>query len=777
MALTHTNWNYTKFQFEKILAELSSFALTEEGKRFILNTQVLTSFDLIEKNYKILKDLIDYIKYEEDKIEISKLFDIKDYLIEANKNIILDAKKIYKICYNIKLYFILRKKINKEKYKSLNTILTLNHSIDYFYNEVLKYIDEDGNIEDNISKELKKIRNEIISIEEKIREEVNDFFNNAKKNGYLLDNLISFKNNMPCVGIKVSAKNKINGIIVDYSSTGQTVFVVPIRVIELNNELAILREKEIEEIRKILKKYTEIIKFFILDINIIAEELINFDIFLAKAKFGIINELSIPIISKERVIKINEGRHPLLKEKAVPLNIEVGINFNILIITGPNTGGKTVLLKTVGLFILMNQCCIGIKAKESSSLYVFENMFTDIGDEQSIEASLSTFSAHIKNIMEIIKNMNQRSLILIDELGTGTDPIEGEALAISIINKILKFDCMAIVTTHFNALKMLPAKDKNIQNGAMDFDCTNLAPTYRLIIGLPGRSYALEISERLGLPKDIIENSKNLIDKRFLDLDILLKEIITQKNNYEEKMKELEKNFLNLKEERERLSILEKEINEKEKQLKKIIKEQKFDFLIEIRKEFEKIVHNIKKNSASKESIIEGKNFIDKIKKEVKEDEQDNISLELQNEINIGDHVLIISKNIEGVIVAKSNKENELIVQTGIVKMPINIKDLKKINKVNISSPVFSFKTESKSLTLDLRGYKCEDAEKELDKFIERSISSKTYTIRIIHGMGTGVLRNFIHNYLKKSAFIVSFNYEEDFNKGKNYGVTIAHLK
>ena len=260
---THTNWNYTKFQFEKILLELSSFALSEEGKNNILNTKVLTDFDIIEKNYAILKDLIDYIKYEEDKIEIFKIFDIKEYLQEVGKGIILDAKKIYKICYNIKLYFNLKEKIGKykDKYRNLNQILTLNNSIDSFYKEVLKYIDEDGNIDSNISKGLKEIREEIANIEVRIKSAVNEFFNNAKKNDYVVDDIISFRENFPCVGIKVSYKNRVNGIVIDYSTTGQTAFIVPNRVIELNNELVIAREREIEEIRKILKNYSELIKY------------------------------------------------------------------------------------------------------------------------------------------------------------------------------------------------------------------------------------------------------------------------------------------------------------------------------------------------------------------------------------------------------------------------------------------------------------------------------------------------------------------------------------
>ncbi len=773
-----TNWNYTKFEFDKILEQLSYFALTEECKKSILSTKVFTDFNLIERNYSILKDLINYLKYEENKVEIFKIFDIKEYLNELKKGIIPDAKKIYRICYNIRLYFTLQTRIDKEKYKNLIQIFTIIHNIDSFYKDVLKYIDEDGNIDSNISKTLKEIREEIVHIETKIKKGVDDFFYNAKKNDYVIDNIISFRDNLPCVGIKVSAKNKVNGIVIDYSTSGQTAFVVPAVVVELNNELVIAHEKEREEIRRILKEYSELIRAYIVDIEIIAEELIKFDLFFAKAKFAITNELTIPILSKDRLIRIKNGRHPFLKEKAVPLDIEIGADFNTLIITGPNTGGKTVLLKTVGLFILMNQCSLGVKADERSSFYVFENMFVDIGDEQSIEASLSTFSAHIKNIIDIITNINENSLILIDELGTGTDPMEGEALAISIIEKILEANCLTLVTTHFNALKMLASKYKNIQNGAMEFDNANLRPTYRLITGLPGRSYALEISERLGLNKNIIEKARSLIDKKFLDIDILLKEIMIEKRNYEEKMIELEKQLKIINEEREKLSILEKEMKEREKELKKIIKDQKFDFLIEIRKEFENIVENIKKNIASKESIIEGKNFIERIKNEIEEKEEKDNLIEVKNDINIGDRVLIISKDIEGIVVARSNKENELIVQAGIVKLPINIMDLKKIEdkKVN-SKPVITFKPESKALTLDLRGCRCEEAEKKLEKFIEQSIASQTYTIRIIHGMGTGALKNFIHTYLKSSPFIVSFNYEENLNKGKNYGVTIAHLK
>lgn len=778
---TNTNWNYTKFQFEKILNDLSFYALSNEAKTNIVNTKILTDFDIIEKKYTILKELIDYIKYEDDKIDIHYIFDIKDYLIEIEKGLIVDPKKIYKISYNINSYFILKKKFNKEKFSNLNNFFKIEKIIDSFYKEVLKYFDSDGNIDSNISKELKDIRDEIFSIEEKIKNATNEFYNNARKNDYAIDNLISIRDNLPCVGIKVSAKNKVNGIVIDYSSTGQTVFVVPAKVIQLNNDLIITKEKEEEEIRKILKKYSDIIKTNLEKIKEIGESLIEFDIFFAKAKFSIANDLNIPIISKERIIRIDSGRHPLLGEKAIPINIELGKDFNILIITGPNTGGKTVLLKTIGLFVLMNQSCIGIKARESSLFYIFKNMFVDIGDEQSIESSLSTFSGHIKNIIEILKNMNEESLILIDELGTGTDPTEGEALAISIIEKISLANSLCVITTHFNALKMLPAKNKLLQNGAMEFDNVNLLPTYRLITGIPGRSYALEISERLGLSKDIIENAKNLIDKRFLDIDNLLKEIMKKKMEYEEKFFDLERRFIDLEEHKERVILLEKELKEKERELKKIIKDQKYDFLIEARKEFEKIVCDIKTSKASKDSVVYGKNFIERVKKELEEYDKDieenNEKIENEN-LNIGDDVLIVSKDIKGTIIGKSNKEDEFIVQAGVVKLSVKVKDLKKIEiEKKGFKPVISFKPSSKSLTLDIRGCRCDEAEKRLEKFIEQSIASNIYSIRIIHGMGTGALKNFIHNYLKSSPFIVSFDYEEDINKGKNYGVTVAKLK
>ncbi|HOJ64415.1 MAG TPA: endonuclease MutS2 [Spirochaetota bacterium] len=782
---SYTNWNYSKFQFDKILNDLSFYALSLEAKNRILTSKVITDFDIIEKKYSILKELIDYIKYEEDKIDILNIFDIKEYLLEAEKGSILDARKIYRISYNINSYFILERKFNKEKFNNLKNIFSVKNISDKFYKEVLKYFDYDGNIDSNISKELKEIRDEIILLESKIKLGINEFYNNAKKNDYTVDNLISVRDGLPCVGIKVSAKNKINGIVVDYSSTGQTIFVVPSKVIELNNDMIIAKEREGEEIRRILKGYTEIIKSNLDSLKCIAEELIEFDIFFAKAKFGIENDLNIPVLSKERILKIDEGRHPLLGESAVPVTVEIGRDFNILIITGPNTGGKTVLLKTIGLFVLMNQNCIGIKARENSIFYVFENMFVDIGDEQSIEASLSTFSGHIKNIIDIINNMNENSLILIDELGTGTDPVEGEALAVSIIEKISSKNSFAVITTHFNALKMLPAKNKSLQNGAMEFDSINLMPTYRLITGIPGRSYALEISERLGLSKDIIESAKSLIDKRFLDIDTLLKEIMLQKKNYEEKLIDLENKIRDFEEEKKRFLVLEKELKEREKELKRIIKDQKYDFLIEARKEFERIVQNVKSNRADKRSILEGKNFIENIKEELNEYEKDikNIEEQIRDEkvdkLNIGDDVLIVSKDIKGTIVSKSNKDDEFIVQAGILKLPVNIADLKKIgsNNKEIVKPVVSFKPSSTSLTIDLRGCRCDEAEKRLDRFIEQSIASGIYTIRIIHGMGTGALKNFIHNYLKSSSFIVSFDYEEDMNIGKNYGVTIAKLK
>ncbi|MCK4797625.1 MAG: hypothetical protein KAT05_09600, partial [Spirochaetes bacterium] len=573
----YTNFDFFKLEFDKILNDISNYTLSEKGKEVILNSVPEKDIEKIIYLHNILNQFKKYFVSEES-LQISIIYNFNKQLEDAKKNIILDAIALYKLAFSVQLYFTISKKFKKPQYPDLFKLFSINKIEDNFYLDVLKYIEPNGYIDSNATNILKKVRINIDEIKDKIKRETNNFYKEVKKLNYTSDDIISIRDGFSCVAIKSKFKNRVDGIVLDISASGQTVFIVPKRVIQLHNDFVVLLEEEKKEINQILQNYTDQVNENIESLKIINEELIDFDVFYSKTRYSLAYNLNSPEIiddkkiSSKKFIKILDGIHPLLGKDAVPLNIEIGKNFKILIITGPNTGGKTVILKTIGLFILMVQSGIAIPASSTSQFCIFDKLFIDIGDEQSIEQSLSTFSAHIKKIIEIINNADSNSLILIDELGAGTDPIEGSALAISILQTFLKLKSIAVITTHYSALKHIAAQQEGIENGSMEFDSINLIPTYILQIGIPGSSKAFEISKRLGMPDQIIEIAKSNINKDFLDI-----EKIIEKLEKEKKQLELKKELLLKKEDEFKnieLSFLEEKaiLEKKETELKQLLK-------------------------------------------------------------------------------------------------------------------------------------------------------------------------------------------------------------
>lgn len=774
MGNLYTNFIYTKLDFNKILEEISSFSLCDKGKEEIINTIPENDHNRIIYKFNILNQLIRYFIYE-DKLQVNVIYNFKKSLDDSKRNIIISETSLFKLSYSVKIYFLIQKKLDNIKYPDLKNLFQIKKLEDDFYLEVLKYIDIDGNLNSNISKELKTIRHDIDDLGNKIKKTTESFFQTAKKSNYTSEDIISFRDGFNCIAIKSSYKNKLDGIVLDSSSTGQTVFIVPHKVIELHNELVLLKEEEKKEIRKILQAFTERINNIINDLETIDQNLIDFDIFYSKARFSINKEFNIPEIIKEKKINILSGKHPLLGKDAVPLDIKIGDGYKIIIITGPNTGGKTVVLKTIGLFILMLQSGIPIPASSSSQFYIFNKLFIDIGDEQSIEQSLSTFSAHIKKIIEVIKNAGENSMILLDEFCAGTDPTEGSALAISLLKKIIKLKSLALVTTHYSALKYFAAQNEGVENASMEFNSDKLIPTYKLQIGVPGSSKALEISKRVGMPEEIIEEAKKNLNEDYLNIEKISTKLENEKKELEIIKNKLLKDNDELSLKKKRLLIDKEELEKREIKLNEDIRIKESIFFKESRKEFEKIIMDIKTKNASKESIKEGKSFLEKINENITINEK---KIKSKKIFKINDEVIIISKDIKGVIIDRANKEGEYLVKAGLIKMNFDSSDLELIEGIKEKKYEQSVKSpEIKSqLTLDLRGCRYEEAEKKLDKFIENSLINSISSIKVIHGKGTGVLRKCIHEYFDNSPYIMDYNYEK-FNNSTNFGVTIAILR
>lgn len=605
-----------------------------------------------------------------------------------------------------------------------------------------------------------------------------------------MENIYTLRDGRYVVPVKSEFKNTFKGIVHDQSSSGQTVFIEPMFVVELNNELKKLEIEEEREIERILIEFSnrilEFLPEIISNINIVS----NFDFIFARGRLAYNMDSSKPIINNKGIIDLKSARHPLIdKEKVVPIDISLGDSFNTLVITGPNTGGKTVTLKTVGLLTLMTQFGLMIPCFENSKIAIFENIFADIGDEQSIEQSLSTFSSHMKNIVEIIKEANVNSLLLFDELGSGTDPEEGSGLSISILNYFLEKNIRTIATTHYSRLKIYAMSTENVQNAAVEFDVEKLEPTYKLVIGISGKSNAFEISKKLGLDESFIINAKKFISKDDISFDKLVGSVDNKRKEYERLVKE-EKEILesSKKIQQEYELKLDKFNKSKDKKIKKleeyiensIYETEKFckEAIKEINKSKSKQDYNKAKKIAD-EILKKNNKFIDLKKLRVKDS-----SSNLQSEtLMLGEEVKVMSLNENGYIQTLPDKNGNLFVEIGILKVNVNIDDIIRIEKI-VDSSKEKISSHSKAFIradhmydtkIDVRGKNSEDAIYEIDKFLDDSFIANLSEVTIIHGKGTGILRNNVVGFLKKHKLVKSFSFGK-FNEGGD-GATVVKLK
>lgn len=670
--------------------------------------------------------------------------------------------------------------------------------IDVWFNSinVNKYLEEKINnciisedeFSDTASKELYSIRRKIRGINEKIREKLDDMIKSSKFRKYLQEPIVTVRNDRFVIPVKAEYRSEISGLVHDTSASGSTVFIEPMGVVNGNNEVKVLRSKEKEEIDRILKEISEEVGRFSNDIILGYNSLVELDIIFAKASLGIRMKAVMPKINEEGKIKLIKARHPMIKDSdVVPMNIELGENFNTLIITGPNTGGKTVLLKTIGLFSTMAMCGMMIPADDGSVVSTFDNILVDIGDEQSIEQSLSTFSSHIKNIIKILSKCTNKSLVLLDEIGAGTDPVEGAALAISIIETLREKGARIAVTTHYKELKEYALKTSGIENGSCEFDINTMKPTYKLILGIPGKSNAFSISERLGMDKSIIDKAKSLTSED----DNKLEEIISSLEETRQKVEKEYKLAQQMKIESEKTlrenERLQKEIESKKDEIinnsrdkaKKILEEVvcRSEMIFE---ELENLKNSKNVASADKRSLLNSEiKAIENLADPVKE----NINKEIKKDLKfkIGDTVFVSDFNKEGEVLKDEDSSGKIMVQVGAIKTRVLkshlSKSSKKIKSVSghVTKNIKSKSNVSVSTEIDLRGQNILEATMELDGFIDTCVIAGLKQITIIHGKGTGQLRKGIQDYLKTNKQIKRFRIG-NFGEGES-GVTIAELK
>ena len=677
---------------------------------------------------------------------------------------------------------------------SLTALFAQIEPLTPLHDEIRRCIISEDEIADDASSTLRSIRRSMRGMNDKIRAQMNSMINNTTTRSYLQDTVITMRDGRYCLPVKAEAKSQIPGMIHDQSSTGSTLFIEPMAVVNLNNEYKELLLKEQDEIEVILANLSNQANEYAEQLRTDYHVLTELDFIFAKASYAKEYNGVAPLFNTEGRIHIRKGRHPLLdKKKVVPIDVRLGDDFWLLIVTGPNTGGKTVSLKTVGLLTLMGQAGLHIPASERSELGIFEEVFADIGDEQSIEQSLSTFSSHMTNIIRILDQVNDRSLVLFDELCAGTDPTEGAALAISILSKLHLYGARIMATTHYSELKVYALSTPGVENACCEFDVETLSPTYRLLIGIPGKSNAFAISSKLGLSDDLIEDAKGRIsenDENFEDLlaDLEKSRITIEKeqleiNQYKQEIESLKQK---LEQKHERLdSSRDKILREANEQAYNIIKEAK-DLADETIRNFNKYGKANAPISEMEKERAKLRGKMDNAAKKMSEQKKNNApNHKVPKNLRIGDSVKVLSMNLKGTVHTLPNAKGELYVQMGILRSLVNINDLilleedsaptsKKYNKTGAGKIKMS-KSASISTEINLIGKTTDEAISLLDKYLDDAYLAHLPSVRIVHGKGTGALRNAVQAHLRRQKYIKSFHLGE-FGEG-DAGVTIAEFK
>lgn len=658
--------------------------------------------------------------------------------------------------------------------------------------EIRRCIIEEDEISDEASPALKHIRRQMAQINDKVHATLSGMVNGSLRT-YLQDPIITMRGDRYCIPVKAEYRSQVPGMIHDQSSTGSTLFIEPMAVVKLNNDLKELYGKEQEEIQVILARLSADAAEYISDIQTDYTVLRTLDFIFAKGSLAIDMNASLPLFNTEGRIHIREGRHPLLnKRSVVPITLTLGDTFDLLIVTGPNTGGKTVSLKTVGLFTLMGQAGLHIPALDRSELAVFTEVYADIGDEQSIEQSLSTFSSHMTNIVSFLKKVDDQSLVLFDELGAGTDPTEGAALAISILNHLHMRGIRTMATTHYSELKVYALSTPGVENASCEFDVETLRPTYHLLIGIPGKSNAFAIAGKLGLPNFIIEDAKTRLTEQDESFEDILTDLETSRRTIEKE----QETIVSYKREIERLKQETQKKQEKlEEQRDRILREaneKAHAILAEAKETADETMRNFHKFGKANISAAEMERERERIRKKMESTRSGMMKEPAKpkkeykpSDFKLGESVKVLSMNINGTVASLPDNKGNLTVQMGILRSQVNISDLeiidetpaylKKTTRAGGKGKIKMSKSLSVSTEINLLGKTVDEAVAELDKYLDDASLAHLSSVRIVHGKGTGALRKGIHQYLRRQKHVRSFRLGE-FGEG-DAGVTIAELK
>lgn len=791
------NKSFKVLEFDKIIEILKTKASSSLGLHKIENLEPSSDFE--EVQYRLQETTeAQSILIKRGHVNLGGIHDVLDKVKRAEIGASLDPGSLLMVADTLRAARVLSNSLsgdgeeedfNYPIIQSLATSLYIHREIeDAVYNAIVSEIE----IADSASHTLRDIRRKIVQKNQSIRSKLNTIISSATYQKYLQDSIISMRGDRFVVPVKAEYRSVVAGIVHDQSSSGATLFIEPMSIVEMNNELRKLKLDEQEEIERILAELSKMIGEIAREIISNQEILEKIDFIFAKGKLSLEMKGIDPKLNKEKSFVIKNGRHPLLDPKKVVANtIYLGDEFHTLVITGPNTGGKTVTIKTVGLFALMTQSGLHIPADFGSSMCVYDNIFADIGDEQSIEQSLSTFSSHMTRIVSILDKVTEDSLVIFDELGAGTDPVEGAALAIAILEDVRMAGAKCIATTHYSELKNYALTKKGVENAAVEFDVETLSPTYRLLIGVPGKSNAFEISKKLGLSEFVINRAKEFINTENIELEDLLQNVEKNRIKAEEDRAEAEKLKTEIQMIRDaEAEKLEKLTNQKEKMMERA-RSEAFSITRQAKEEVDEIIKRLRELEQERASKEKNRQ-IEQLRKELTDSMgslQPTVksmivpkvaSKEIKN-LKAGEDVKVITLNQEGTVVSADDKKKEAVVQIGIMKMTLPYKSLQRIKNQQQATVTKKTRSVIKAKSgrvkgeVDLRGMNLEEATLELEKYLDDATVAGLEQVTVIHGVGTGVLKTGLQDVLKKNKHVKKKR-PGGYGEG-GVGVTIVTLK
>lgn len=782
-------------EYHKIIEQLTEAAGSTLGKEVCRNLVPSVNLSEIQTWQRETSDALSRI-YQKGSLSFSGVYDVRGSLKRLEIGSILGIDELLRLCKLLetcaRVKAFSRRETDEEGRDTLDDMFEALMPLTPLSAEIRRCIVSEDEISDDASPKLRQIRRSMKQTNDKIHSQLASMVNGSART-YLQDAVVTMRQGRYCIPVKAEHRSQVPGMIHDQSSTGSTLFVEPMAVVKLNNDLRELELREEQEIEVILSNLSDQAaeNREVIEDNL--SLLTQLDVIFARAQLSKSYNGSEPRFNEEGRIRIKKGRHPLLdKKKVVPIDIHLGKDFDLLIITGPNTGGKTVSLKTVGLFTLMGQAGLHIPAFDGSELALFHEVFADIGDEQSIEQSLSTFSSHMTNIVSILGQANERSLVLFDELGAGTDPTEGAALAISILSTLHRRGIRTMATTHYSELKVFALSTPGVENGSCEFNVETLRPTYRLLIGIPGKSNAFAISSKLGLPDEIIEEAKTHLSEQDESFEDLISDLEHSRVTIEQEREEIERYRKEIRTLKDRLQQKQEKLDTNREAILRRANEEALKILEEAKEYADTTIKNLNKlgkaNSSAKELERERTRLREKmtgVEKNLTLKNEKKAKKEIKpQQLKIGDSVKVLSLNLKGTVSTLPNAKGDLFVQMGILRSQVNVRDLELLDEPSITAPGYHktgggkikmSKSASVSTEINLLGKTVDEAIAELDKYLDDAYLAHIPSVRIVHGKGTGALRKGVHNFLRRHKYVSSYRLGE-FGEG-DAGVTIVEFK